>query len=131
MHNLDVTVQGLQDTSMSIKHLAGRCVQVLGGCAACAPLVLAGTPLRPVYTSLRGSRTCTCRYRYVRQYATIEATVAALAEVAKPQLPSCHLNPPYNLMEDNMSLLKRWLLEHFGRTAFAVDRTPWSLTCSS
>ena len=59
-----------------------------------------------------------------RYFFIIEETVAALAEMERPQLPSRHLNHPYNLTEDNMGLLKCWFLEHFGRTAFTVDYTP-------
>ena len=57
-------------------------------------------------------------------FPTVKATVAALTEMEKPQLPSRPLNPPDNLMEDNMGLQEHWFLEHFRRTAFTVDGRP-------
>lgn len=41
-----------------------------------------------------------------------------------PQTPVLPATPPYALTENNLDLLERWFLEHFGRTAFAVSRTP-------
>lgn len=49
--------------------------------------------------------------------------MGALVQGEDVQTPARPATPPYTLTENNLDLLERWFLEHFGRTAFAVSRT--------
>ncbi|KAG0722513.1 hypothetical protein GWK47_044350 [Chionoecetes opilio] len=41
-----------------------------------------------------------------------------------PTRPTSPGSPPHELVEENVDRLEKWFLEHFGRTVFAMGRTP-------
>lgn len=57
-------------------------------------------------------------------FPSVQAAVGALVRGEVPQTPARPSTPPYVLTEDNVDLLESLFIEHFVRTAFAVNRTP-------
>ncbi|KAK8373982.1 hypothetical protein O3P69_011933 [Scylla paramamosain] len=51
-------------------------------------------------------------------------TISALTALASLKTSAHPLSPPYELVEENVGRLEKWLLEEFGRTVFATERTP-------
>ncbi|KAG0712342.1 hypothetical protein GWK47_018723 [Chionoecetes opilio] len=51
-------------------------------------------------------------------------SVCAVEPPDTPQDPRRPESPPHELVEENVDRLEKWFLEHFGRTVFAMGRTP-------
>ncbi|KAK8385706.1 hypothetical protein O3P69_016466 [Scylla paramamosain] len=50
--------------------------------------------------------------------------ISALTAPASLKTSAHPLSPPYELVEENVGRLEKWLLEEFGRTVFATEHTP-------
>ncbi|MPC57305.1 hypothetical protein E2C01_051282 [Portunus trituberculatus] len=115
MRDLGLSKCDLQDTTMSIKHLSGGRLHVLGG-STCT-------------FSVGGCTMRTCLYftEGVQQlYLSLDVCDCGCFGPGGGTTTTNHppTQPPYALTEDNMALLEQWLLYHFGRMTFNVDRTP-------
>ncbi|KAK8389131.1 hypothetical protein O3P69_020840 [Scylla paramamosain] len=53
-----------------------------------------------------------------------DSGISALTAPASLKTSAHPLSPPYELVEENLGRLEKWLLEEFGRTVFATERTP-------
>ncbi|KAK8375055.1 hypothetical protein O3P69_016145 [Scylla paramamosain] len=54
-----------------------------------------------------------------------QAVLPTSTDVSAPHTPRpSPLSPPYELVEENVGRLEKWLLEEFGCTVFATERTP-------
>ncbi|KAK8379530.1 hypothetical protein O3P69_019456 [Scylla paramamosain] len=59
-----------------------------------------------------------------REQECYEIRISALTAPASLKTSAHPLSPPYELVEENVGRLEKWLLEEFGRTVFATERTP-------
>ncbi|KAK8406329.1 hypothetical protein O3P69_007194, partial [Scylla paramamosain] len=66
-------------------------------------------------------------FRQLSTSAAVEVVrirISALTAPASLKTSAHPLSPPYELVEENVGRLEKWLLEEFGRTVFATERTP-------
>ena len=129
--DLGISQRQLQTTPMAVTHVTGgsKCLlgtitcQVSVGTVSITEHIYIAEDVQQLYLSLKVCKALRLvRHTFLRPLAP--TSVCAVEPSDTPQAPLRPESPPYELVNENVDRLEKWFLEHFGRTVFAMGRTP-------
>ncbi|XP_063859146.1 uncharacterized protein LOC135100114 [Scylla paramamosain] len=129
LESLGIPLGQLHASPRTVSHVAGGGVKLLGsltcevrvGAITTSECVYIAEGVQRLYLSLGA---CRALQLVPQDFPRPATRISALTAPASLKTSAHPLSPPYELVEENLGRLEKWLLEEFGRTVFATERTP-------
>uniref|UniRef100_A0A0P4VNI8 Reverse transcriptase n=1 Tax=Scylla olivacea TaxID=85551 RepID=A0A0P4VNI8_SCYOL len=129
LESLGIPPGQLHASPRTVSHVAGGGVKLLGsltcevtvGAITTSECVYIAEGVQRLYLSLGA---CRALQLVPQDFPRPAIRISALTAPASLKTSAHPLSPPYELVEENVGRLEKWLLEEFGRTVFATERTP-------